>query len=72
MAAAYVFHIVRNHPFMDGNKRAGAASGLAFLRLNGVRISHPKDKLAERVLSVAQSTAGKPEIAAFFRAYTTA
>ena len=32
MAAAYLFHIVRNHPFMDGNKRTGAVAALVFLR----------------------------------------
>ena len=31
MAAAYLFHIVQNHPFVDGNKRAGAAAAVVFL-----------------------------------------
>ena len=35
MAAAYLFHIVRNHPFVDGNKRIGAALFLWFLEKNG-------------------------------------
>ena len=30
MAAAYLFHIVQNHPFIDGNKRAGAAAAGGF------------------------------------------
>src|SRR5579862_9231236 len=34
MAAAYLFHIIRNHPFVDGNKRVGAVSAIVFLRLN--------------------------------------
>ena len=34
MAAAYLFHICRNHPFLDGNKRAGANAAITFLLLN--------------------------------------
>jgi hypothetical protein len=39
MAAAYLFHIVSNHPFVDGNKRAGLLAAQVFLDLNGVTIS---------------------------------
>lgn len=35
IAAAYVFYIIQDHPFKDGNERTGLAAGLAFLRLNG-------------------------------------
>lgn len=35
-AAAYLYHIVCNHPFIDGNKRTGAFSALVFLDINGV------------------------------------
>jgi len=38
MAAAYLFHITQNHPFVDGNKRTGAVASLVFLSLNGVEI----------------------------------
>lgn len=38
MAAAYLFHIVENHPFEDGNKRTGWLAMRMFLRLNGYRI----------------------------------
>jgi death-on-curing protein len=36
IAAAYLFYICRNHPFIDGNKRAALGACLVFLRLNGV------------------------------------
>lgn len=39
MAAAYLFHIVMNHPFIDGNKRTGLAAALVFLDINGL-VSH--------------------------------
>src|SRR5687767_5667485 len=38
MAAAYLFHIVQNHPFIDGNKRTGAVTALVFLRMNGITV----------------------------------
>ena len=34
MAGAYLFHIVKNHPFIDGNKRTGAMAAFVFLKLN--------------------------------------
>jgi death-on-curing protein len=43
MAAAYLFHIVKNHPFVDGNKRAGLGAALAFLDGNGVSIDQLPD-----------------------------
>ena len=38
MAAVYLFHIARNHPFVDGNKRTGAVAALVFLSLNDIEI----------------------------------
>ena len=37
-AAAYLFHIVCNHPFVDGNKRSGLTTALTFLDVNGVTL----------------------------------
>ena len=67
MAAAYLFHIVKNHPFLDGNKRCGAVTALAFLDLNGIEIDAPTGSLYELTLSAAQGEIGKAEIADFFR-----
>src|SRR6266702_1459663 len=39
MAAAYLFHLVQNHPFVDGNKRVGAVAAIVFLLTNGQDIS---------------------------------
>jgi len=36
VAAAYLFYLCRNHPFVDGNKRAALGACLVFLRLNGI------------------------------------
>ena len=68
MAAAYLFHIVRNHPFADGNKRTGAMAALVFLDDNGVEIEIIKGELFALTMGVASSEIDKPEIAEFFRA----
>ena len=67
MAAAYLFHIVENHPFVDGNKRVGAASALVFLELNGVHVHATNPSLVAVVLGVAQNKIGKGAVADFFK-----
>jgi death-on-curing protein len=67
MAAAYLFHLVRNHPFVDGNKRAGLASAIAFLGLNGLWLDADPGDLAEQVLGVARGTSTRSELAEFIR-----
>lgn len=66
MAAAYLYHIVKNHPFIDGNKRAGFASALAFLDVNGWEVIAP-DSLAGFVLDVISGKRDKADVAQFFR-----
>lgn len=64
MAAAYLFHIARNHPFHDGNKRTALASALVFLEdLNGHEIDAPPDALYALALGVAAGRHDKPFIA---------
>ncbi len=70
MAAAYLFHIVQNHPFIDGKKRAGAVTAMAFLEMNGAAFEVTDDELVEPVLAVAQGRMEKPDIARFFREHT--
>jgi death on curing protein len=69
MAAAYLFHIARNHPFIDGNKRVGAVATIVFLELNGVEMTAPEDDYEQIVLQAAQGLADKKVIANFFRAH---
>jgi death on curing protein len=68
MAAAYLFHITQNHPFVDGNKRTGAAAAVVFLALNNVSIRADEEGLVDITLQVATGQAQKAEVAAFFRA----
>jgi death on curing protein len=65
MASAYLFHIVQNHPFIDGNKRAGLASALTFLGFNGSKLVVDEDAVADLVLAVATGEADKTVIAEF-------
>ena len=62
MAAAYLFHLTSNHPFIDGNKRIGLASALVFLEINGIEITQGTDLLYELTMSVARGSADKLEI----------
>ena len=72
MAAAYLFHIVLNHPFVDGNKRAGAVAALLFLEINGIVVNPPKGSVYKLTLSVANGQIEKPEIAEFLRTHSVA
>ncbi len=67
MASAYLFHLVKNHPFIDANKRTGAVAALVFLELNGVEIDASEAELEELVLEVAQGRREKPSISQFFK-----
>ncbi len=70
MAAAYLFHIVRDHPFVDGNKRAGLIAMLMFLGLNGLRLDADDDDLTGLVVGVAAGRASKSQVAVFVKTHT--
>jgi len=67
MAAAYLFHIVKNHAFLDGNKRTGAACAVIFLFMNDIELKADEDGLVDITLKVATGQAGKAEAAVFLR-----
>ena len=67
MAAAYLFHLVQNHPFIDGNKRTGAMAALLFLALNGKEFDAPSGALADLVCAVARGERCKADVALFLR-----
>ena len=68
LAAAYTVGIVRNHPFIDGNKRIGFVVGILFLELNGYRFSANEADTAQAVLALAAGTLDEASYAAFLRA----
>ncbi len=67
MAAAYLFHISSNHPFVDGNKRAAAAAAWTFLMVNGVDLPLATKEYEDLVLKVAQGKLEKSDVAVFLR-----
>lgn len=67
MAGAYLFHIARNHPFVDGNKRTALMCALVFLGLSGERIESEPDDLYRVVDGVAAGTVEKAEVTVFLK-----
>ena len=52
-AARLCFGLVKNHPFVDGNKRIGAHAMLVFLALNGIELQHTQSELSDVILQLA-------------------
>ena len=72
MAAVYLFHSARNHPFADGNKRTALMCALVFLGLNGKRLrADPEDSYA-LVDGVAAGEVDKAEVSVFLRRHCVA
>lgn len=67
LAAAYAFGIVKNHPFIDGNKRAGFMAGATFLALNGVDLVASEMEAVMKVLALASSELSDEGFAAWLR-----
>jgi death-on-curing protein len=67
MAAAYLFHIVQDRPFVDGNKRTGLLAALVFLDLNGAPIDAPRAELHDVVIGVASGTVSKAQLGTWLR-----
>ncbi len=61
VAAACLFYLCRNHPFVDGNKRAALGACIVFLRLNGVEPKADGPEWEELTLAVASSAANRDE-----------
>ena len=67
MAAAYLFHLARNHAFADGNKRVGTDAAVVFLKINGITVDADPDELAELTLAVVTGNLDKGAVAAFLQ-----
>ena len=70
-AAAYLFHLVANHPFCDGNKRIGLHAALVFLDTNGAKVGGDEDDWYELTMGVARSELKKPALIKRMRALIT-
>jgi death-on-curing protein len=65
MAAAYLYHITQNHPFLDGNKRVGANAAITFLWMNEWQPTFDEDQLVDLCLGVASERIRKEEVISF-------
>jgi len=67
----YTFGIVKNHLFVDGNKRTGFLAGILFLERNGYTFSAPQDAAAAAVLDLAAGVIDEAGYAEFLRKYSS-
>jgi death on curing protein len=67
LAAAYAFGIARNHPFVDGNKRAAFASIIVFLGLNEIDFDVPPEEATAIILGLAAGEIGEDSLARWIR-----
>jgi death on curing protein len=70
LAAAYAFGMVRNHPFVDGNKRTGFVAAAGFLLLNGFDLEAPEQEVVRTFWRLAEGSLSEIELAAWFRNVT--
>ncbi len=72
LAAAYVAGIVKNHPFVDGNKRTGFLAGAMFLEINGLKLNASEPDATRMVIQLAAGLASEGNLAEWFRQNTSA
>ena len=63
MAAAYLYHLIKNHAFVDGNKRTAIVTMIVFLKYHDIPISMGQDELYDLAIGVATSQISKEELA---------
>ena len=61
-AATYAFHLTQNHPFVDGNKRVGAAVAEIFVRLNGSHLTATNDEIVAMFFSIAAGAISREDV----------
>ena len=66
MGAAYMFHLIQNHPFIDGNKRTGSMCALIFLNQNWAHLQVTVDQLGEMAFGIARSDLSKDQVIEIF------
>jgi death-on-curing protein len=70
LAAAYLFGLVKNHAYVDGNKRVGFAAAATFLRLNGLRLTASEADAYDAVIGAVEGTRTEPDLAGWIRGNT--
>jgi death on curing protein len=67
MAAAYCHGVVKNHPFIDGNKRTGTLCAVVFLGINGVELEFDEPQIVTMILGLAASEISEAQLAQWLR-----
>ena len=67
LAAAYAFGLVRDHPYVDGNKRVGLVALVAFLDLNGSELVASDGEAVELIMGLASGTVTEAQAAEWVR-----
>ena len=67
LAAAYGYGLVKNHPFIDGNKRTGTLAAVVFLGLNGVQVDFEEAEIAVMIIGLAASEFSEDNLADWLR-----
>jgi death-on-curing protein len=71
-AATYAYHLTKNHPFVDGNKRVGAAVAEIFVRLNDGRLKATDNEIVNLFLGIAAGTVSREEVEQTFSRWVEA
>jgi len=69
VAAAYLYYLCRNHPFIDGNKRTALGACIVFLRLNGIELRPDGPEWEELVLGIAAGSFDREQATVRFREF---
>lgn len=69
LAASYAYGFIKNHPFIDGNKRIGLVAMELFLALNGVTLEATQVEKYTLIIGVAEGSVTEEEIAVWIKAH---
>ena len=69
IAAAYALGLARNHPFVDGNKRAALVSAYTVLALNDLELEAPEPEAVSRILGLSDGSLSEAELESWIRGH---
>ena len=71
LAAAYAFGIAKNHPFIDGNKRAALVAAYTFLAVTDLELEAPEPEAVNAILGTADGSLSEADLASWIRSHLT-
>jgi death on curing protein len=71
LAAAYAFYLVKDHAFVDGNKRTARMAMIVFLKYHGIKIIVTEDALLESILDIESGKMSREELAVWLQTATS-